>query len=564
MDNIAVVTWPPGRRSLMAQMLEICLGNKWTNLVSAGLALNTPETGVAPKLIPHTALPQSEDRHYLVEYEDFPLSTVMRYEGFATKAGEDSYQSFTRFASEDYGRYEVFATRWIASNYAQNQLLVDAAELRANTKPWLNWALSVIAPGSIIRDEDMTTALKLAADWPATTKLPNLEKFRYYNGALFKQLAQVRMKRGLALQVATEANASLDDDTILRLQTYGSQEEAALSLVPASEGDLHSAKMLNAEPVTAETAPGAPLSLNQIGLAYQLLFDRKASPAEIEQIVLRRHSVKSLSDAFLNSAEFSAKYEARQAKLRKATPPVVIHVHIPKTAGTSLNAILATGLRQDTIMQLHESDMGELLAKALPERRKLRLLRGHMLHGVANYMPQSSLYVTVLRKPGPRIYSFYQYVTRTELHPLHEMVVAKKMSFGAFLEFATTRNDLLFELENGQIRRLAGAAKTAEEAAYLPVFRRALRNIFAPDMVFGLTEQFGLFIQQLAEMGIIKSSKDYQLNVSPPGSSYEDAIAELTEREQQIFSNFTCWDNKFYDVCENYVLGIQASQDLKK
>jgi hypothetical protein len=239
MDNIAVITWPPGRPSLMARMLEICLGEVWTALVAKATALNAPIDGTAAKPIGYAALPQCDDRRYLIEYEHFPLAAVIRYKGFVTKGGEDSALGFRRFASDDYSRHEAFAARWIATDYAENQLLIDAAELRAHSKAWLLWALSHVAPVTIVSDDLIAKALECAASWPVASRLPEETTFAYYDKALFDLLASIKLSRHVVVNTFQDIlDRAPEEATILDFQQVAHRDVLERNLRNSKEFKL--------------------------------------------------------------------------------------------------------------------------------------------------------------------------------------------------------------------------------------------------------------------------------------------------------------------------------------
>ncbi len=268
MDNITTVTWPPGRRSLMAQMLEICLGPTWTALRDAGLALNASTDGSTTKAIAHHVLPQSEDRLYLIDYEKFPLSVVMRYKAFVAKGGDDSPEGFRRFASEDFARYEAFETRWIASDFAQNQILVDAVELRANTRAWLLWALGRVAPATAVSDEALARALDCAADWQKKTQLPDLASFRHYDPALFNLIAGIKLRRDVVVQLFQELmGRPIDENSILLFQQVATREALERNLRNTKEFKLRA------------NAPLPPLG-SHAGLSREMVLSPEFQRAE--------------------------------------------------------------------------------------------------------------------------------------------------------------------------------------------------------------------------------------------------------------------------------------------
>src|SRR5690606_22679639 len=108
-----------------------------------------------------------------------------------------------------------------------------------------------------------------------------------------------------------------------------------------------------------------------------------------------------------------------------------------------------------------------------------------MLYGVDRLIPQPSIYLCLLRPPAARILSFYRYVLRTSNHPLHEECRSKNMSFGDFLCFAERNTSLRVELDNGQIRRIAGRSGSDSLGQEGEIYEQAMVNIFSENMLFG-------------------------------------------------------------------------------
>lgn len=309
-----------------------------------------------------------------------------------------------------------------------------------------------------------------------------------------------------------------------------------------------------------------PLRDDQISLAYELLLNRKASAAEIENFLSKKHDLQSMRDVFLNSTEFSKIYAERQHELEvrraglKAMPkPAIVHLHIPKSAGTSLTAALAPNFSIDKRLSLEPPQIPELAAKPAGERMKIGFVFGHLQHGVGEVFPQGCIYVSALRKPGPRILSYLGYLRRRSDHPLHKTVTKGNMSFGDFLEFCNTDVGQRMEVDSGQIRRLAGMMAPKSIGHEQAVFQQALSHAFAPNMIFGLTEHFELLLQDLVERKLIDQGKSIIANAAPEKANFEAAYDELQPNQRELLDRFTYWDQKFYDICETYLFGRQTS-----
>ncbi|MFN2161645.1 MAG: sulfotransferase family 2 domain-containing protein [Candidatus Promineifilaceae bacterium] len=187
----------------------------------------------------------------------------------------------------------------------------------------------------------------------------------------------------------------------------------------------------------------------------------------------------------------------------------LIFLHVPKTAGTTLNRIIDTHYNPLRIYSIPGAfrDWSIEKFKRLPESRRLRIqvLRGHMGFGLHRYFPQQSKYLTILREPVSRILSSYHYAASSRLHPLHKVVMAQDFSLDRFLELAPWIHNLQCNLIGGMSMAAVrdgkaveaatrGDAAAAAELSRLQcdehVLSEAKANLQKHFSVVGLTEQF--------------------------------------------------------------------------
>lgn len=307
----------------------------------------------------------------------------------------------------------------------------------------------------------------------------------------------------------------------------------------------------NPETSLAEEA----LEARDIVVAYKLMLARHPRNDEIEAKLKNVRSLDHLRRMIMGSPEYSQKapkqtYVSR-GKRYDATQSI-IHLHMPKTAGSSLSEILGRNFAADEKISFGEDDDALIARYPFEERRKLKLLHGHLRWGAASYLPQDCHYLTVLREPVARLASLYGYIKRTPNHPQHEEVASQNMSFGTYLEYADENPASIRETDNGQIRRIAGnTTKSMDRRSMCEVFEDALANIFAPNMTYGLTEYFGDFLHLLEAKGIIKEGKNLKRNVAPNAVELGSILSDLTPRQHDILAFSTEWDKKFYDICKN-------------
>ncbi|MGH2536600.1 MAG: hypothetical protein ACRDHL_04320 [Candidatus Promineifilaceae bacterium] len=172
--------------------------------------------------------------------------------------------------------------------------------------------------------------------------------------------------------------------------------------------------------------------------------------------------------------------------------PVVLFLHIPKTAGVTLNAILDREYGRGSIytFQRGRSYLAASIAhfRGLPDgvRNGYLVLRGHVPFGMHAWLEGPSIYISLVRQPVARAISHYAYVLARPDHLLHAQVAAGRMSL---LEYATGGVNL--ELDNGQVRLLSGVG---DAAGFGEVgedqLRQALSNLEGHFALAGLTERF--------------------------------------------------------------------------
>jgi hypothetical protein len=164
---------------------------------------------------------------------------------------------------------------------------------------------------------------------------------------------------------------------------------------------------------------------------------------------------------------------------------VVIFLHLPKSAGSTLVHILERQYGQDKVLKHYDSFYGEGVAE-LPEDRKenLRALVGHFYFGAHQSMSKPATYITILRDPVKRIISHYHYVRREPSHYLYP--VAQKLTLSEYVIHCGNA-----EPNNDQVRLLSGREHALDDGtwseAMLPTAKKNLRESFS---VAGLVEEF--------------------------------------------------------------------------
>ena len=171
---------------------------------------------------------------------------------------------------------------------------------------------------------------------------------------------------------------------------------------------------------------------------------------------------------------------------QKKSSPLVIFLHIPKAAGTTLRDILYRQYEKEHIYELDgkkfsqsQEDFKHLNAK---EKDKIRLLMGHMYFGLHEFVQSPSSYITMLRDPVEKVISYYYFVSKVTKHPDYELIKSQNVSLK---EYCTMNKP---NMCNAQTRFLAGEnfSQVNNEPEMLKQAKKNLQEYFS---IVGITER---------------------------------------------------------------------------
>jgi len=167
-----------------------------------------------------------------------------------------------------------------------------------------------------------------------------------------------------------------------------------------------------------------------------------------------------------------------------ADKEAVIFLHLPKTAGTTLNRLIEW---EYPLSEMYSVDpvffewSAARLHRLSPERlRRTRMFKGHMVFGLHKVLPQPATYITVLRDPVDRVISAFYFMRNYKLHPLYWKLRLQNYTLEDFVR--RSRRD------NVQSKIIAGA--NYEEPCTAEIAERAKNNLRQYFSVVGLSERF--------------------------------------------------------------------------
>jgi len=162
----------------------------------------------------------------------------------------------------------------------------------------------------------------------------------------------------------------------------------------------------------------------------------------------------------------------------------VIFLHLPKTAGTTLNRLIEW---EYPVFEMYSIDpvfftwSAAHLRKLSPDRlKKIRMFKGHMLFGLHEALPQPATYITVLRDPVDRVISAYYFMRSYKLHPLYWKLRRENWTLEDFVR-KYQRDNVQSKIIGGSPFELPCTREITEKA------KHNLRHHFS---VVGLSERF--------------------------------------------------------------------------
>jgi hypothetical protein len=178
----------------------------------------------------------------------------------------------------------------------------------------------------------------------------------------------------------------------------------------------------------------------------------------------------------------------------------LIFLHIPKTAGTTLNRIIEWQYNPVSIFTVDPMGIRATVErfKTFSEKRRsrLRVVRGHLFYGIHEFLPQGGTYITMLRDPVARVISTYFFLLRRPLDPLHQRFKTERLGLEDLIRLTPNRQNLQCRFISG-IGRVEDVAITAA-GGRLPstgicderMLEIAKENLTRSFRVIGLTERF--------------------------------------------------------------------------
>ena len=168
---------------------------------------------------------------------------------------------------------------------------------------------------------------------------------------------------------------------------------------------------------------------------------------------------------------------------------IVIFVHIPKTAGTTLRNIIERNFDKQAIFAIDGRDPQKSIeifnSLSLEKKASFSLVQGHVAFGAIKNLPHKQIkHITFLRDPVERVLSYYSYILSDSFRrPQAE--IAENMSLKNYL---LSKCD--WQMNNHQTRMIAGSVPPDYGACDEKVLERAKNNLIKYFHFIGIAEHF--------------------------------------------------------------------------
>jgi hypothetical protein len=175
-------------------------------------------------------------------------------------------------------------------------------------------------------------------------------------------------------------------------------------------------------------------------------------------------------------------------------PVQTIFVHVPKTAGSSINEYFSSfiGSRRSAKYVPVDKFRGdaydaEVSDEGIRKARGAQFVTGHIDWQTVESIRQPHAFIfSILRDPAERLLSNYHYMHRIDENNLPGKDVLKKLKSLTFEEFCTSDDpEVLYSTNNYMVRQLSGRINGTAglEAPFGELLEQALKNLATMDYV---------------------------------------------------------------------------------
>lgn len=211
-------------------------------------------------------------------------------------------------------------------------------------------------------------------------------------------------------------------------------------------------------------------------------------------------------------------------------------LHIPRTAGTTLNTVIQNNFGPDELISIYEREAYRIhAAHSEEELRKIKLIQGHLL--LQNYDPplfygQPVRVFTFLREPISRLVSEYRFLRTWKANHLYDYLHKENVDFRRYVE--SSEPTLRYRGRNFMTRCISGLPLDERDLPRKAVAtaKRHLEKIFG---FVGIQERFTeslILLGDFLGMSDLLHEKQNALRGSSEDIISREDLAFAAERNQ--------------------------------
>ena len=184
--------------------------------------------------------------------------------------------------------------------------------------------------------------------------------------------------------------------------------------------------------------------------------------------------------------------------------PVLVFIHLPKTGGSTLDALLFRQFPREKVFHISDTPHCEtFLAMGDEERDRFDCIIGHVPACIHNFISRPCRYIVLLREPLERAISDYYSILTNSAHRRHEEYTRKKVTLEQYLRtrvFPRGILNLLLYPNVELFRHIPSIEKLRgyESCSMNEIMEQSKRKLREDFFQAGITDRFEDFVLLLA------------------------------------------------------------------
>lgn len=216
----------------------------------------------------------------------------------------------------------------------------------------------------------------------------------------------------------------------------------------------------------------------------------------------------------------------------RATRPALLHLHIPRTAGSSIYRALHSMYSSEETLKYGSFDR---FSFEFEPANAPSLVSGHFHFGLHEYFADS-VYLIILRDPVERVRSLFSYIQQTREHRLHAHFNQAGFNFEVLYRSDKAKRGVQFH--NGQVRQLNYYHIRGIETLSAVHLRSAIEVLQREDVIIGFVDSLHRPMRKLSERFGVRAPDVSVTNTSPSSSiesRWDDAIRAHNQLDYELY-----------------------------